>query len=112
MKPKTNYYPGSISFSEGFLGPKGDGGFTMVADQTQAHQIIKSLIEQGRKVTDADMGLDGEWSCNSCSVYENGEYADYTEWGSSQWAEPILIVNFSDGPSETYPVWTRKEHEV
>lgn len=104
MKAKTNYIPGSISFSEGFLGPKGDVGFFMVADQEQAHQIIKSLIDQGRKVTDAQMGLDGDWSCNSCTIYEDGVYSDYTEYGSSTWATPILIVNFSDGPSETYPV--------
>src|SRR5687768_11537117 len=99
---KTNYYPGSISFSEGFLGPKGDVGFFMVADQTQAHNIIKSLIAQGRNVTSAEMGLDGDWQENSCTVYEDGEYEDYDAYDHSQWAEPILIVNFSDGPSETY----------
>lgn len=108
---KTNYIPSSISFTAGFFGPKSDVGFVMVADQDQAHGIIKSLIQQGRNVTDAQMGLDGDWDCNSCTVYEDGEYKDYTEWDNSMWAEPILIVNFSDGPSETYPVWTREEHK-
>lgn len=106
---RTNYYPSSISFASGFLGPQGDVGFFMVADQQQAHDKIKELIKGGRNVTGADMGLDGDWRENHCTVYEDGQYLDYDAYGSSQWAEPILIVHFSDGPSETYSVWTREE---
>lgn len=107
---EKNYMPRSMSFSEGFLGPRGDVGFFMVADQKKAHTIIKSLIETGRDVTHADMGLDGDWAYNSCTVYdkENG-YQDYDAYGSSQWAEPILIVYFYDSPSEKYSVWSREE---
>jgi hypothetical protein len=109
IKIRKNYRPGSISFAARFWGPQGDVGFFMVADQEKAHQIVKELIATGRKVTYAEMGLDGDWNVNSCTVYEGGEYKDYDAHGSSQWAEPIMIVNFSDGSSETYSVWTRKE---
>jgi hypothetical protein len=106
---EKNYYPGSISFASGFLGPQGDVGFFMVADVTIAHNIIKSLLSEGRRITYADMGLDGDWRENSCTVYESGEYKDYDAYGESQWAEPLMIVYFSDSPSETYSVWHREE---
>ena len=59
MKPETNYIPGSMSFAEGFFGPKGDVGFFMEADYEKAKEILDKLIKSGRKVTSAEMGLDG-----------------------------------------------------
>jgi hypothetical protein len=88
---------------------EGDVGFFMVAEQSIANQIIKDLIDAGRNVVSADMGLDGDWRENSCTIYEDGEFKDYDAYGSSQWAEPIMIVRFADGLTETYPVWTREE---
>jgi hypothetical protein len=111
MEAEKNYHPGTQSFAAGLLGPKGDVGFQMVADQEKAHQIIKTLIEEGRKVDYAEMGLDGDWEVNSCAVYEDGKYKDYDSYGSSQWAPPILIIHFKDGASEMYPVWTRVDRK-
>lgn len=101
---KTNYIPGSISFAAGFFGARGDVGFNMVADYDKAKSIIADLLSQGRNIDNVQMGLDGDWDCNSNTIWENGEYFEYTSWDSSQWAEPIIIVNFKDTPSETYPV--------
>lgn len=100
-----NYKPASISFADGFLGPKGDVGFQMVADYAKAKAIIEKLLAEGRNIEEAEMGLDGDWQCNSMTVWENGQFFDYGCYGSSQWAEPILIVNYKDAPSETYSVW-------
>lgn len=108
---KTNYIPGSISFGEGFLDARGDVGFNMVADYGKAKSIIANLLSQNRNIENVQMGLDGDWDFNSNTIWENGEYFEYTSWHSSQWAEPIIIVNYSDGPSETYPVWTRQEKQ-
>lgn len=88
-----NYKPASIGFAEGFLGPKGDVGFQMVADWEKAKSIIEKLLADGRNIEEAEMGLDGDWIENSMIVWEDGEFFEYDCWGSSQWAEPILIVN-------------------
>lgn len=109
---KLNYTPGSMSFAAGFAGPRGDVGYFMKADQEKAHQIIKDLISQGRKVEGAEMGLDGDWDKNSCEVYRDGEFLDYDAYSSSQWAEPIMIVSFEEDPTETYSVWTREEKPI
>jgi hypothetical protein len=112
IKPKAkNYIPDSIGFAEGFLGPKGDVGFFMVADWEKAKSIIEALVESGKNIDDCEMGLDGDWNENSMTVYENGEYTPYSCYECSQWAEPILIVNYSDAPSETYSVWFREEKQ-
>jgi hypothetical protein len=102
-----NYRPGAISFAEGFLGPKGNVGYVMVADWKKAKYIINKLIRQGRNIEDVEMGLDGDWNCNSMVVYENGKFTKYTEYSHSTWAEPIMIVNYKDAPSEAYSVWRK-----
>ena len=110
IKPKaTNYIPDSIGFAEGFLGPKGDVGFFMVADWGKAKSIIENLLEMGSDISDVQMGLDGDWNENSMTVYEDGVFTEYSCYEMSQWAEPIMIVNYKNSPSETYSVWRRKE---
>ena len=42
-KFKENYIPGSQSFAEGFLGPKGNVGFIMLVDEKKAKKIIEEL---------------------------------------------------------------------
>ena len=106
---EKNYTPGSMSFAEGFMGPKGDVGFMMVADWSQAKEIIEKLISQGKNIDTVEMGLDGDWSCNSMVIWENGEFTEYNCWNSSRWAEPIIIVNYKDEPSETYSVYEKKQ---
>ena len=104
-----NYKPSSISFTEGFLGPKGDVGFFMVADWNKAKSIIEKLLSEGKNIDEVEMGLDGDWCENSMTVWEDGEFTEYDRYGKSQWAEPIMIVYYNDAPSETYSVWKRGE---
>ena len=105
---KENYIPSSISFSEGFNGPKGDVGYFMNFSQDKAEAIVKKLLSEGRKITKAFGGLDGDWRENHCTIYDGIEFHQYNVYKSSQWATPILIVNFSDGTSEAFEVWDRE----
>jgi len=107
-KIKKNYVPGSMSFAEGFLGPKGNVGFIMKMDRTKAKSIIEQLIKDKRKIVDAKIGLDGDWTENSDVFFDGKKFCD-TEWvySESQWAKSILIVTFEDSPSETYEVWKK-----
>jgi len=111
LTPKeTNYYPSSMSFAEGFLGPRGDVGFIMKADFIKAKEIVNELIKTGRQVSYADMGLDGDWDVNSERIFDDGSFInEYTTYDHSQWAPTILIVCFTDGPSEMFHVWKKEE---
>lgn len=106
---KQNYVPGSMSFSEGFMGPRGNVGFTMKYDNEKAKKIIEDLIKQGRKITSAKVGLDGDWRENSDTLYENKEFQDVSFYDSSIWATPIMLVYFEDAPSECYEVWNKED---
>lgn len=110
IEPKAiNYLPGSISFAEGFLDPKGDVGFFMKADYERAVFVVDHLVSQGKKISRVDMGLDGDWRENSMTIYAGGEFTEYSLYDVSQWAEPIIIVYYSNAPSEAYSVWKREE---
>lgn len=106
---QKNYIPGSMSFASGFMGPRGDCGFWMSADFGKAKKLIQKLLKAGRKVETAQMGLDGDWRENSMTIYESGKFTEYSCYDGSIWATPIVIVNFLDGPSETYPVFTKEK---
>ncbi|HDZ04876.1 hypothetical protein LCGC14_0371200 [marine sediment metagenome] len=103
-----NYVPGSISFASGFLGPQGDVGFFMEADFNKAKEIIKALIKNDREINRVEMGLDGDWGINSMVIYEDQKYYEYDCYGTSMWAEPIIVVYFDSGFSESYAVWKTK----
>jgi hypothetical protein len=103
-----NYKLGSIGWAEGFMRPKGDVGFFMVPDWDKAKSIIENLISEGKNIDEVEMGLDGYWRENSMTVWQDGEFTEYDFYGSSKWAEPIIIVNYKDAPSETYSVWKRE----
>jgi hypothetical protein len=107
-EPKLNYIPGSMSFADGFMGMRGDVGYTMVYNSEKATAIINNLLKDGRDVVDATVGLDGDFSINSGVIYEAGEWSDYEEYNNSRWATPIMIVTFTDGPSECYEVWEKQ----
>ena len=104
-----NYIPSSFSFAEGFMGPKGDKGFIMTADWDKAKSTIEKLILENRNIESVEMGLDGDWGCNSMVIWENGKFEEYNCHGASVWAEPIMIVNYKDAPSETYSVWKERK---
>lgn len=106
---ETNYIPGSMSFAMGFMGPSGDVGYFMVADFDKAKSIINKLILDKKNIDHVEMGLDGDWRENSMTIWENGEFTKYDCHESSQWAEPIIIVNYKDSPSEAYSVWFKEE---
>ncbi len=108
-KPKAiDYIPESMSFFEGFLGPKGDVGFFMVADWEKAKKIINQLLAQGRNIQSVRMGLDGDWLENSTVVWSDGIFYEYDCYDLSQWAEPIIVVTYTDRPSETYSCWKKE----
>jgi hypothetical protein len=109
-KPEKNYIPDSISFIQGFRGPKGDVGYLMVADYKKAKKIILNLLQQGKNIKKVEMGLDGDWTCNSCIIFDENGHHKYNCYDSSIWAEPIMIVFYKDAPSEKYSVW-RQEKE-
>lgn len=103
-----NYRPGTISFAEGFKGPKGNVGFSMVADYEKAKNIIEKLLSEGKKIDYVEMGLDGDWGENSMIIWEDNSFEKYNLYDNSIWAEPIIIVNYKDSPSETYSVWSKQ----
>ena len=104
---KVDYLPSSSSFSEGFMGPKGNVGYNMVYDHEMAVSIVKKFIADGRNITCAISGLDGDWDINNDTIYEDGEFFEPDFYSHSTWAEPSLLIYFSDAPSEFYPVWRR-----
>jgi len=104
-----NYTPGSISFMDGLCNP-GEGrrkDFMMRLDFDKAKEIIKRLKKEGRKIKDAEAGLDGDWSCNSQYIYDGKKYTDYDLHSSSDWATPILLVTFYGGENEAYEIWSK-----
>ena len=110
MKPKhTDYNPGTMSFSAGFCGSKGDVGYFMEADWEMAKEIVNSLNKD--EIQNVEMGLDGDWIENSMIIWENGEFEEYYLHHGSQWAEPLLIVNYKNGRNEAYSCWHKVSHE-
>lgn len=103
-----NYIPGSMSFAQGFMGPRGDVGYFMNFSQDKAEAVVKKLLSEGRKITEAYGGLDGDWNENNSVIYDGKEFHKYDAYSGSQWATPILIVNFEDGSSEAFEVWDRE----
>ena len=49
MKSNKNYTPGTMSFADGFLGPKGDVGFFMCVDNEKARKIVSDLLKKMEK---------------------------------------------------------------
>jgi hypothetical protein len=110
FKPKSkNYSPASLNFTFGVLPviPSGKG-YQMIADYKKAKQIIEKLLADGREVIAAEMGLDGDWGSNHDVIYVAGEFYPYNAFGSSNWAEPIMIVSFKTGDDETYSVLEKR----
>jgi hypothetical protein len=103
-----DYIPGSMGFAEGMLmgplQPQNPAGF-MLADEKKARAMIRKLKKEGRKITSAEMGLDGDWRENSCEIFDGKKFHAYDAFEGSGWATPILIVHFQDGPSEAYDVY-------
>ena len=105
---KTNYTPGSESFSAGFLGPKGDVGYDMLVDGKKTVKIVKELLAAGRSIERAELGLDGDWDCNNTVIYD-GKFHKYDSYGASIWATPTLIVHFTDASNEAYECFSKGE---
>ena len=106
-KFKTDYTPRSMSFISGFLGPKGDVGYTMYLSRSKAKKIILDLVLEGFKITEAYVGLDGDWEINNALFYQNGSFIDEKCFEESIWAEPIMMVHFENLPSRAYSIWNK-----
>ncbi len=102
-----NYVPGSISFSDGFGLNRKLGDFVKYVDGEKARYIIKKLLSEDKEIDSAELGLDGDFNCNSTTIYYDGDFFEYDAYEGSQWAEPILIVNYCDGSNEAYSCWYR-----
>ena len=110
-EPKLNYIPGSTSFAGGMLGGyyqsqalRAAGRPFMEADYPAAKAILERLLGEGRNISHAEMGLDGDWVENSTTIWD-GDHHEYEAHNGSMWATPTLIVFFTDAPSEAYEVW-------
>ena len=108
MKSNKNYTPGTMSFADGFLGPKGDVGFFMSVDNEKARKIVSDLLKNGKEITSAELGLDGDFSENSTTIYDGKNFYDYDAYEGSQWATPILLVKYKDGSNEMFECWFRE----
>jgi len=111
---KKNYAPGAISFSDGILTGRvrseiaaAAGRSSMEVDAAKARKIVEGLLAT-RSIERAELGLDGDWDCNSCVIWD-GEFHDYDAYHGSMWATPTLIVYFHDGPNEAYECWKPEE---
>ena len=106
---KKNYIPESMSFAEGFLGCSWrNKDYDMRYNNAKAKKIINKLLDEGRNISHADVGLNGDWWENSDTLYSNGKFHKVDFWKNSCWAEPILMVYFTDAPSECYEVYIKK----
>jgi hypothetical protein len=105
MEGIKNYRPGSMSFSDGFLGPKGNVGYFMKLDIEKAKDII--LSKNIQDIEDVVAGLDGDWEVNSQTIYDGSEFLDYDLYDHSCWAKPIMIINYKNKPSEMYEIWKK-----
>lgn len=103
-----NYTPKSMSFSDGWMGPQGNVGFTMFVDQQKAEKIIKEILKQGKHIKSAVLGLDGDFRENSSTIYDNGKTYNYHAFNYSIWATPILVVTYSDRSNEVYDCWKKQ----
>ena len=101
-----NYTPESMSFAAGFFCTR-TGDFAMFVDNEKSHKIIKQLLSQGKQIESAELGLDGDFNCNSTTVFSEGDFFNYDAHEGSLWAEPILVVNYLDGSNEVYSCWYR-----
>lgn len=103
------YTPGSVGFFD-FSNRSLSKGFQMIADYKKATEIINHLLSKGKEIYFVEMGLDGDWNYNSCVIFDKGVFDEneYTEWGSSDWATPIILVTYLDGSKEAYEVWHKE----
>lgn len=90
----------SMSFAEGFLGPKNSGTGNRTFDWDLAAEIIKKAFAEDAGIS-VEAGLQTDWSFTAGTIFENGKPTNesYTYLGSS-WACPSLIISFSDGKEQ------------
>ncbi|MHA3045976.1 hypothetical protein JSO59_001205 [Riemerella anatipestifer] len=105
---KNNYTPKSISFLDGFNCIKQSVGFFMEVDEAKATKIITHLIENGKKIKEAKLGLDGDFRENNTVIFDGKTFFSYDAYRISDWAKPILMVYYEDGTNESYECWFRE----
>lgn len=106
-----NYKPGTQSFADGFLGPKGDVGFSMIFSYEKAKRIVESFGSDN--VAKVIAGLDGDFSENSQEIYNGKEWVEKRDldfYRNSIWATPIILVEFKDKPQEAFECWGRMDY--
>ena len=108
MKSIKNYTPGTMSFADGFLGSKGNVGFFMMVNNEKAKKIVSELLKNGKQIESAELGLDGDFSENSTTIYNGKNFYDYDAYEGSQWAIPILLIKYKNNSNEMFECWFRE----
>ena len=106
-KGLKNYTPATQSFADGFKGPKFNEGYDMYYDSNKAMSIIHKINVKDIKQVEA--GLDGDWDCNSCTIYDSDGFHDYDVYEHSCWAKPIMRIEYKDGHTESFEVWRKSK---
>ena len=112
MKVVKNEIPGSMSFSEGFLGPKRIDQERHYCDYEAMIKYIKS-IDLG-KADHIDCGLAGDMDCTGCTMFEDGEWEDeyfLNFYDNSSWATPCIVVYYKNKAPETVYLDTNKKQK-
>jgi hypothetical protein len=102
-----NYIPDSMTFGAGFFGPRGNVGFQMKFSDLKAKEIAESL--DLNDIEEIEAGLDGDFTENSCIIYNKDGWKPYNAWESSQWAKPIILIKFKNKPMEAFECWEKLE---
>lgn len=88
----------SMSFSAGFLGPKGDDGCMHTYDHTKAVAAVEAEIARNPSLVEAQAGLDGDWDVNHDTLWTKSEgFMEPSFYQHSYWAIPSLLFIYEDG---------------
>jgi hypothetical protein len=109
---KNNCDTESMGFADGmFIGmnraiaAQNAGKPFMLVDYPKAKVIIETQLSRGKKITRAELGLQGDWDCNSCTVYDSKGHHEYGAYDGSMWAVPTLMLFYEDGTEESTECW-------
>ena len=86
----------SISFAEGFMGPRHDDGVLHTYDHKKAVKIAKEAIKSEPDIVEIRAGLDGDWNCNNDILWK-GKFFVPDFYKESCWAKPSLLFIYRDG---------------
>lgn len=107
-----NYIPGSISSGQGFLGIQARMSTKpqMFFSMKKAKQIVKQYTK--KSIDSIKAGLDGDFRENSCTIFDEDGWHEYDVYEHSNWATPIIIINFIDKPNQTFECYIEDSEKI